>query len=170
MTRSPHNLSDGPEDQDRLIQSHLASELDGHLGTARRRFEAALGEQTHALPRPIRLHEHRSSGWNWRWSLGLVAAAAVVALSIGLWGLFESGRPVQPVMGDIAEASGPLTPLEYSESWESQDLGMYEFGGRPVRAVHQEQWERTRYRDANGYQVQIEEPRSRLVLVDAPVQ
>jgi hypothetical protein len=170
MTHSPHNLSDGPGAEDRLIQAHLASELDRHLGTARRRFEATLGEETHALPQPIRLHEHRSTGWNWRWSLGLVAAAASVTIAIGLWGLFEAGRPVEPVMGPIAEGSGHLTPMEYSESWESQDLGMYEFEGRPVRAVHQEQWERTRYRDAKGYQVQIEEPRSRLVLVDAPVQ
>ena len=170
MTHSPHNLPEGPGAEERLIQAHLASQLDPHLGMARRRFETALAAESQPLSRPIRLHERHPTAWNWRWSLGLVAAAASVALAVGLWGLFEAGKPVQPVIGDLADGQGHLTPLEYSESWEEQDLGMYEFDGRPVRAVHHQQWERSRYRDPKGYEVQIEEPRSRLVLVDAPVQ
>ena len=169
MTHSPQNLPDRPGAEQRLIQAHLASELDPHLGSARRRFERALAEESQMLP-PIRLRGRGAASWNWRWSLGLVAAAASVAVTIGLWALFEAGRPVQPVIGELAGGSGQLTPLEYSESWEEQDLGMYEFDGRPVRAVHHQQWERSRYRDPSGYEVQIEEPRSRLVLVDAPVQ
>lgn len=173
MTYLGDNLPDDSAQlsaQEHRLQAHLAAELDPHVGRARRRFEQMLAES--AEPAPLRL---RGAGgpsvWNRRWSMGLLAAAACIAFAVGLWGVFDSGgwRGTELSGGKLAKEAR-FTPLEYSESWQSEDLGTYKFDGRPVRAVHQQQWETTRYRDAQGYEVEIEVPRTQLVLVDAPVQ
>jgi hypothetical protein len=175
MNRSPDSFagpSGAPADrQDRLIEAHLARELDPQLGQARRRFERMLADGRAAGP----LRPGNGLSWNHRWTIGvLTALAACMALGVGMWNLDQgTSPPVQVGAGDGGEsAMRPVgyTPLEYRESWQSQDLGTYEFEGRPVRAVHRKQWETTRYRDAKGYEVKLELPREQLVLVDAPVQ
>lgn len=177
MTANPHDSSreSGPSlaREEQLLASHLSARLDGHLGGARKRFEAILEAET-AAPRPVRPSDGHRGRWGWHWGLGLFAAAACVLVVVSLLVTLR-GRP----QGGSSIAAGPdsqqplgvsnLTPLEYSESWNSADLGVYEFGGQPVRAVHQQQWERARYQDA-GYEVQIDVPCSNLVLYDAPIQ
>lgn len=170
MTHQGDNLQDDSAElsaQERQLRAHLAGQLDPHLGQARRRFEQMLAESAEPAPLPLR-GAAGPSVWNWRWSMGLLAAAACIAFAVGLWGIFDSNN--SPLSTRIPGEEARLTPLEYSESWQAEDLGTYKFDGRPVRAVHHQQWETTRYRDAQGYQVQIEVPRTQLVLVDAPVQ
>lgn len=161
-----------PDHADGLVAEHLARELDPRLGQSRRRFEQLLADGQ-AAP-PLRIGAS-AMPWNQRWMIGLLTAvAACLAFGVGLWNLdLGTTPPVQVGAGNGGEsAMQPVgyTPLEYRESWQSQDLGTYEFEGRPVRAVHRKHWETTRYRDAKGYEVKIELPREQLVLVDAPVQ
>lgn len=175
MTHQTDNFPhDGAERsaEERLLEAHLAAQLDQHVGQARRRFEQMLAMSAEQ-PAPLRLHGGAGQGiWNRRWSMGLLATAACIAFAVGLWSLFDSnglnGTELSGRTDSAAEAR--FMPLEYSESWQAEDMGTYKFDGRPVRAVHHQQWETTRYRDAQGYEVQVEVPRTQLVLVDAPVQ
>jgi len=159
--------------EEQLLQAHLSARLDPQVGRARRRFEQLLAEEETSSSGPLPLHSGRV---NWRWTVGLItAAAACAAFGLSLWmGLDMGKRSQSPVSKGEGAVPGltqaAYTPLEYQESWQSRDLGVYEFKGRPVRAVHRQQWETTRYRDAEGYEVKIEVPREQLVLVDAPVQ
>ena len=163
-----------PDPEEHLLREHLARALDGQLGQARRRFETALAQE--AERPPLRLHA-APAGWNWRWVLGtLTAAAACLAFGISFFNGLDFGSTPRTIVSNGAETGTqgvqPIgyTPLEYRESWQAHDLGTYEFEGRPVRAVHRQQWERARYRNDQGYEVTIEVPREQLVLVDAPVQ
>lgn len=161
-------------DERQLVQAHLVRRLDPQMGQARRRFEQALAaERLAARPAPA---VPAGPGWQWRIGLGLLtAAAAGLALMAVLWPVLrgEGGRPAPVVQGETAQVAGSeagYVPLEYRESWQARDLGMYELGGRPVRAVHRQQWESARFRDEQGYEVSIEMPAQQLVFVDAPVQ
>lgn len=160
-------------DERQLVQACLRRRLDPHLGQTRRRFEQALAaERFAARPAPA---APAATAWQWRIGIGLLtAAAAGLALMAVLWPVLrgEPGRPSPVVQGEPVQEMGEAgyVPLEYRESWQARDLGMYELGGRPVRAVHRQQWESARFRNEQGYEVSIEMPAQQLVFVDAPVQ
>src|SRR5688500_13243414 len=187
MTSPTSNLPDPDADpaapgaepngfEEQLLQAHLSARLDPQVGRARRGFQQMLAEEETSSSGTLPLHSGRV---NWRWTIGLItAAAACAAFGLSLWMGLDTGTsnsggqlsqgPEGSNVPGLTQAG--YTPLEYQESWQSRDLGVYEFKGRPVRAVHRQQWETTRYRDAEGYEVKIETPREQLVLVDAPVQ
>ena len=166
-----------PGSEEVALRHFLAPRLDPHVGRARRHFEAALAAEPWApAPMPLRPASSRHDGWDWRWSFGaLLAAAAAVAFGIGLWngpGAWPGGSGYQtPSLAQVTgEPAGPLTPVQYSERWEARDLGTYVLDGKPVQAVHRQQWQSSQYKAKGGYTVQIELPREELVLVDTPVQ
>jgi hypothetical protein len=177
FARSP-DRPEGPVREESLLQAHLSRELDPQLGQARRRFEQMLAAGPGAAGSSSMRLDARGAApsTHWRWIIGAVTAAAAclafgVSFFYGLdWGDGGPGVMVQNTSPDSPLQAVGYTPLEYRESWQARDLGTYELNGKPVRAVHRQQWETARYRNDEGYEVTIEVPREQLVLVDAPVQ
>ena len=150
------HLSDQIDDAtDGKLCGFLAAELDGHIGTARARFEAAL-----------KADAPRRSMRRW-WAGGGVALAAAAGLAVAVWpASVERATPLVAPLTAVAEAG----PVRLDERWQTRDLGVYaDADGRPVRAVGHRRWQALEYRNAAGAEVRIEQPRDYVVLVDAPV-
>lgn len=162
-------------DDEAEVRRFLAARLDTHLGAARGRFEEALADEE-ALG-----SANRDQRGIRRSVVALLAAAACAAFAVGLWLRADSETVGPQAAGAIAETStttlvgtshesaGRFTPLEYNQRRRSRDLGTYVLDGKPVQAVHRQQWQTTQY-TTDGYTVRIERPREELVFVDAPVQ
>lgn len=170
MSQNP-TQSDPDEPAEALLRSHLSAELDSHVGRARAAFDEAI------------VHERARRAF-WRrglYAVGSLAAAAAVAA--GIWIAWPSQSPSSPMHLANGQATSQPNPhdglmsvnwsptdVTRQQAWRTQEAGTVLIAGRPARAIVREAWQTTRFRDPEGFDVQIDVPKRDVVFINLPTQ
>src|SRR5687767_11273082 len=135
-------MNDADNNIDQLIKSHLARELDPHLGRSAKAFAAAINPAAPRPANPWRIYRY----W---------AAAALLFITASVLGVIIVRQVFQkPIAVDSdsihrkASESVPLMPVAQSLDWQILDDGTVMLAGDvPVRRLRRQVVERIKWYD-----------------------